>query len=334
MNPVHGSPADTRVEGVNYSKDKFEKINFFKVKSFESFIKSKCVTWINVEGKHNAGIIEKVCKGFNLHHLVVEDILSGNQRPKFEDYDDYVFIVLRLFYTKGRRNAIESEQVSIVVGKNYVLSFQENHSNIFEDIIERIDSGKVKIREKGPDYLAYALIDVVVDNHYSIIEKVGEDIEALESDLLSNPDSETIEEIYSFKQKMIMFSKSVWTLREALNEIMKNESVISRQTKIYMRDIYDHASRIIDSIETYRDMVSGMIELYSTKSGHRMNEVMKTLTIIATIFIPLTFIAGLYGMNFKVMPELEWKYAYFVVLFIMLGVAFGMTLYFRRKKWI
>ncbi len=293
------------------------------------------ITWINIDGIHNLDLIRKVGGHFNLHPLILEDIVNTSQRPKIEDFTDHIFIVLKMLYQTGDDSEIKEEQVSLVLGSNFVISFQETEGDIFNFIRDRIREGKGKIRKMKADYLAYSLIDAIVDGYFLILEKLGEKTESLEDEVMLDPTTKTSQKIHRLKRKIMSLRKSIWPLREIISNMQRGESkIIYKPTMIYLRDVYDHTIQVIDSIETFRDILSGMLDVYLSSISNRMNEVMKVLTIIATIFIPLTFIAGVYGMNFKFMPELEWRWSYFVVWLIMIGLASYMIFYFRRKKWL
>ncbi|MDR4508110.1 MAG: magnesium/cobalt transporter CorA [Candidatus Brocadiaceae bacterium] len=293
------------------------------------------VTWINISGLHQIDIIEQAGKHFGLHSLLLEDILNTDQRPKIEDFGKYLFIVIRMLFYNNGKNEIESEQMSFIIGPQYVISFQEKEGDIFDSVRERIRNGKGKIRKGSTDYLVYTLIDAIVDHYFIILEKTGEKIDKLEENLLTNPMPEALQTIHTIKREMIFMRRSVWPLREVIRIFERAESpLIKETTVIYLRDVYDHTIQIIDTIETFRDIVSGMLDIYLSSISNKMNEVMKMLTIIATIFIPLTFIAGVYGMNFKYLPELEWKWGYFAILSVMGIVGVSMIAYFKRKKWL
>jgi magnesium transporter len=279
-------------------------------------------------------IIEKIGKHFNLHPLVIEDILNIHQRPKIEDFEDHIFIVLKMLTYNKDSHEGESEQVSIILGKNFVLTFQERKRDVFDPVRNRIKNSKSLIRKYGADYLVYALIDVIVDNYFIILEGIGEVLEELEDRVLLNPTSEIVHSIHQLKRNLIVLRKSIWPLREILSTLEKTESDLIKNTSVYFRDVYDHTIQVIDIIETYRDLVTGMLDIYLSSVSNRMNQIMKVLTIIATIFMPLTFIAGIYGMNFKYMPELGWKWGYPLVLILMLLIGVNMIIYFRRKKWL
>ena len=299
------------------------------------FAKNAEVTWVNVDGLHDTKLIEKIGKAYGLHPLIQEDILHTGQRPKLEDSGDSMFVAVKMLAFNEKKRKIDYEQVSIVFGKGFVLSFQEREGDIFDPVRKRIRNEKSRLRKLGADYLAYALLDAVVDNYFVVLEKTGERLEELEEELISEPSTETMQEIHKLKREMIMLRKSVWPLREVISAMERSETrLIDKKTFIYLRDLYDHTIQVIDTVETYRDMVSGMLDIYLSSISNRMNAVMKVLTIIATIFIPLTFIAGVYGMNFRYMPELGWEYGYFSVLGVMLAVGIVMVLFFRRKGWL
>ncbi|OGW51498.1 MAG: magnesium and cobalt transport protein CorA [Nitrospirae bacterium RBG_13_43_8] len=293
------------------------------------------VTWINVDGIHQIETLEKLGECFELHPLTLEDVLNTDQRPKMEDFGDYMYIVLKMFSYNDKNNEILIEQVSFILGSNFVLSFQENVGDVFDPIRERIRSGKGRIRKMGADYLLYSLLDAIVDNYFIILEKIGEQIEFIEERLIINPASKTLNIIHKLKRDMLFLRRSVWPLREVISGMERGEfSLIKGTTKIYLRDVYDHNIQIIDTIETLREMLSGMLDIYLTSISNRLNAVMKVLTIIATIFMPLTFLAGIYGMNFKYMPELEWKWGYFLILLVMFAIGISMLFYFKKKKWL
>jgi magnesium transporter len=318
----------------------FDETNFLETElsAAEACIPYKnkpTVTWINVDGVHNVPVLEKLGDCFGLHRLVMEDILNTDQRPKAEDFGEYLYIVLKML-SNGRNGEIVTEQISIVVGSNFVLSFQEGvEGDVFNLIRERLRNGKGRIRKMGADYLTYSLLDAVVDNYFVILEKFGEKIELLEAELIESPTQKTVQRIYQLKREMIFLHNAVWPLREVVGTLGKHESPIIREATVpYFRDVYDHVIHVIDSVDIYREMISSMLDMYLSSVSNRLNEVMKVLTAISLIFMPLTFIVGLYGMNFKYMPELEWRYGYFLTLFVMLGIGVFMFFYFKRKKWL
>jgi magnesium transporter len=325
-----------RITLIDYDEANYKQEEVVEIERCFELKTTPTVTWINIDGVHDTALIEKVGSHFGLHHLVQEDIVSTGQRPKFEDYEDYLFVVFRMLTYDRTKRAIDSEQVSLILGKNFVISFQERVGDVFEQVRERIKASKGRVRKMGCDYLVYSLIDATVDNYFTVLEQFGERIETLEEKLVTEPDEQTLNEIGDLKSEMLYLRKSIWPLREVINGLQKSESdLISDGTNIYFRDVYDHTIQIIDTIESLRDMVSGMLDIYLSSLSNRMNAVMKVLTIIATIFIPLSFFAGVYGMNFKYMPELEWKWAYPLGFWVfIIVVVCGMLVFFRRKKWL
>jgi magnesium transporter len=326
---------NVRMTYIDYNEQNFDEKQVAAIEDCFVFKTTPTVTWINIDGLHDVQIIEKIGQRFEMHPLVLEDILHTGQRPKFEDYERYIFIVITMLSFNGENQAIETEQVSIVLGSNFVISFQERVGDVFDQLRERIRNAKGRIRKMGPDYLAYALLDAVVDSYFSILEKIGDRVEILEEELVGAPTEQTLQKIHRLKREMIILRRSVWPLREVISGLQRTESeLITEPTSVYLRDVYDHTIQIIDTIESFRDMVSGMVDLYLSSLSNKMNSVMKVLTIIATIFIPLTFIAGVYGMNFENMPELKWRFGYAAALLAMAIVAIVMLIYFRKKKWL
>ena len=344
ISPVQGEPiTDSKLElppitltFINYVNNaQFEERQASTFSDGFKFVKAPGVTWLDIDGVHQAELLEAVGVHVGLHPLVVEDIHNTYQRPKVEDYENYLYIVLKMISWNEEMKEVQAEQVSLILGKNYVISLKEDPGDIFDPVRLRLREGKGRIRKLGVDYLAYSLLDQVVDNYFLVLENLGEQIEDLEDELISNPDASTLQTIHHLKRELIFLRKSVWPLREAISSLERGESPLFQpETLVYLRDVYDHTIQVIDTIETFRDMVSGMLDIYLSSVSNRMNEVMKVLTIIATIFIPLTFIAGVYGMNFVNMPELQWPWGYFVVWGIMVAIAVGMIIYFRRKGWL
>jgi magnesium transporter len=293
------------------------------------------VTWINVDGLHQVEVIETLGKCFDLHPLMLEDILETGHRPKFEDYESCLFLVLKRLHFDEAKEEIRPEQVSLVLGPDFVLSFHEGSSDIFDGVRDRIRNSRGKIRRMGADYLAYALLDSVVDSYFGVVEKLGDRIELLEEELITTPSRSTLQHIHHLKREMILLRKSVWPLREVIGALQRVDSALVRETTgVFLRDVYDHTIQVIDTVEIFRDLLAGMLDLYLSSVSNRMNEIMKVLTIIATLFIPLTFIVGVYGMNFAYMPELGWRWAYFAVWGVMLALAGGMFVFFRKQKWL
>jgi magnesium transporter len=320
---------------IRYSKDIFEEKKMEAPDEFLLEKDFKGVCWVDISGIHDIPTIETIGSTFNIHALVQEDILNTHQRPKFENYEDYHFVVLKMLQYDTEAKEIMSEQVSFVLGPNFLLTFQEQEGDVFNPVRERLQKALGRIRKRSADFLLYTLIDAVVDHYFLVLEAMGEELEILEDQLLENPTPEVLHAVHKLKREIIFLKKAVWPLRELINTLQKTESqLVKNDTKLYLRDVYDHTVQVIDTVETYRDMVSGLQDLYLSSVSNKMNEVMKVLTIIATIFIPLTFIAGIYGMNFEFMPELKWKIGYFFIWGLMLVIALIMLLYFRRKKWL
>ena len=319
---------------IDYTSKDLKEIQCKKIEECFKYKSKRSVTWINIDGISNTETISKIGKNFDLHPLVLEDILNTDQRPKIEDYGDYIFIVLKML-CHDENNKLSIEQISFILTRNMVISFQETKGDVFNAIRERIRKNKGRIRKMGADYLIYSLIDSIVDNYFSILEKVSEKIEIIEDKLIENPEPELVQDIHKLKREMIFVRKSVWPLREIISGILREESkLIRKTTNVFLKDLYDHTIQVIDTVETFRDIISGMLDIYMTSISNRTNEVMKVLTIFAAIFIPLTFIAGVYGMNFSVMPELNWTWGYPMALIIMISVATVMLIYFKRKKWL
>jgi len=332
---------ETKITVIDYDAGTCEEKELKTIEECFPHRDTQTVTWINLDGVHQVDLIEKIGKHFNLHPLVLEDIVNTGQRPKIEDFDDYLFVVVKMLYRNENEQETQAEQVSLIVGPQFVITFQEKVGDVFNSVRERIRNGKGRIRKMGSDYLAYALIDSIVDNYFTILEKLGEEIEEMEKELVGDPKPKILQSVNRLKGELLFLRKIIWPLREVISGLQRGESsLIKETTGIYLRDVYDHTIQIIDTIETFRDLASGMFDTYLSSVSNKMNEVMKVLTIIATIFIPLTFVAGIYGMNFNPevslfnMPELNWKYGYVMSLGVMALVALVMVFYFRRKKWL
>jgi magnesium transporter len=317
-----------------YDESHFQEREISTLEGITSPAAESAVTWLHIDGLQEIRLLEQMGGNFHLHPLTLEDILNTEQRPKSEDHGDYLYIVLRLFH-EGDDGALVPEQVSIVLGANWLISLQETEGQLVTPIRERLRNEKGHLRKSGADYLAHALVDAIVDSYFIILDKFGEKIENLEDALVGRPSPQTLPAIQALKREIILLRKSVWPLREMVGSLARSDSpLIRRPSVIYFRDVYDHAVQVIDTIETYRDMLSGMLDIYLSSISNRMNEIMKVLTIIATVFMPLTFLAGVYGMNFKHMPELEWHLGYFAVWSVMIIIAIVMLIFFRRKKWL
>jgi magnesium transporter len=324
-----------KITCIDYYGDYFQEKQVETIDQVFPFSNTSTATWINLDGIHQLDNIEKIGKHFKIHPLVLEDIMNTGQRPKMEDFGDYLFIVLKMLHYDEEEDETKTEQVSLVLSSKFVISFQENEGDVFDSVRERIRTDRGRIRKMGVDYLAYSLIDAIVDNYFMVLEKIGEKIENIEDELVKNPTPEVLHTIHRLKRELIFLRKSVWPLREVISRLERWESpLIDKSIDIYLRDVYDHTIQVIDALETFRDMLSGMLDIYLSSVSNRMNEVMKVLTIIATIFIPLTLVAGIYGMNFRYMPELDWVWGYPMVYMIMLAISAVMLVYFRRKRWL
>ena len=284
---------------------------------------------------HDTNIIAEIGEKYKIHNLLLEDVLDTSHRPKAEEFDEYLFFTLKMLAVDKKKKVITSEQISLVLGKDWLLSFQEKPGDVLDALRTRIKESKGIIRQKKADYLFYSIIDIIVDHYFYVIDYLNDNIEKLEEDVILNPNQNQLNLIQHYKRTLITIRKIIVPLREAVSSLQKfNIKLIEKNTYPYLRDVYEHLIHINDSIDSQRDMLSGIMDLYVSGVSNRMNEVMKVLTIIATIFIPLTFIAGIYGMNFDYMPELHWKYAYFVTLFVMVVIAVAMIFYFKKKKWL
>ena len=330
-----GKAAAARITVIDYDATSFEERSAQSAEECLPYKGKPSVTWINVDGIQDVTVMEGFGEHFGLHPLVLEDIVDSAQRPKMEDLGDYIFVVLKMLSLDAATGSVKSEQVALIVGADYVLSFQEVPGDVFDPIRERLRSSKGRIRDRGADYLAYALLDAIVDNYFSILEYFGEEMEGVEVGLVSAPTPEMLQTIYVLKRELLFLRKSIWPLRELVNGLLRTESpLIHERTMMYLRDIYDNAIQVMDTVETFREMLGGMRDTYISSVSNRMNEVMKVLTIIATIFIPITFIAGIYGMNFQHMPELSQPWGYFAALGVMGVIGLIMVIYFSRKGWL
>jgi magnesium transporter len=325
----------TRIRVLDYDEKSLDEREPASIEACFDLIGSPTVTWINIDGLHEVDVIEKIGGCFNLHPLVLEDIVHTEQRPKLEDYEDYLFIICKMLFYDHNEEQVMVEQFSMILGPHYLITFQEGLGDVFDPIRERLRKGKGRIRKMGADYLAYALLDAIVDSYFIVLEKMGESLEVLEDEVVAGPTPETLQSIHYLKRELIFLRKALWPLREVVGVLERRDShLVDEKTTVYLRDVYDHTIQVIETVETYRDMVTGMLDVYLSGLSNRMNEVMKVLTIMATLFIPLTFIAGVYGMNFKHMPELQWAWGYPLIWGVMALVAGAMLLYFRSKRWL
>ena len=327
-------PDSAAIRVIDYAPDELRESVIEDLDSYRGETDAERILWLNVDGVSDASVVEKLGAVFELHPLVMEDILNTDQRPKVEDYQGYLYIVLRMLQFDQGRQQIHSEQLSLVLGPGFVLSFQERRGDVFDGVRERLRAGR-RIRFMRTDYLAYALLDAVVDHYFEMLEYIGEQVEALEDQLIDAPGPDTLARIHHYKREMLLLRKSIWPLREVLSRLSRDESpLISDETRLYLRDVYDHAIHVMDSIDTIRELLVSMLDLYLSSVSKRMNEIMKVLTIFATLFMPLTFIVGVYGMNFDVMPELRWRWGYPAVMGVMLVIVLGLLAFFRRRRWI
>lgn len=303
-----------------------------------SYLGRQPVTWVNVDGLGDAVVVRKLGEIFGIHRLALEDIINSHQRAKVDQYDNHLFVVGRMVEMADH---VETEQLSLFLGKSYVLTFQERVGDAFDPVRERIRKAGGRVRNAGPDYLAYALIDAFIDNYFPVLEKYGERLESIEEDVLSRPEPVLVSRMHEVKRDLLTLRRAIWPLRETVNSLVREPSpFISDETRVYFRDCYDHTIQIIDLLENYRDVASGLMEVYLSSVSNRLNEIMKILTMFTAFFIPLSLIAGIYGMNFNTarspfnMPELNWYFGYPFVLGLMAAVALGMVTFFRRKGWL
>lgn len=323
------------IEAFDFNKENYSEKELQTAEESFEFKHTDSTTWINLNGLNHVNEIEKLGKHYDLHPLVLEDIVNITQRPKIDEYDNYIFVVLKMLYYDTNEKII-SEQVSFILGKNYVLSFQESKGDVFDGVRDRIRQGKGRVRNMQSDYLLYVLIDAIVDHYFSVIETLGDKIEDFETAIFAgNANDDVSKDIQDLKREILRVRRAIFPLREVINRIEKNENpLIHKKTITYFRDVYDHLIQVSENIDIYREMIWSLMDMYMTTISNKMNEVMKVLTIMASIFIPLTFIAGVYGMNFNYMPELQFKYGYFVIWGIMIITFLGMLYYFKRKKWL
>lgn len=324
-----------KIDVIDYNKENYERFEFDTVEAAFKFENQENITWINVDGLNNIPEITKLGKYYKLHPLIIEDIVNTNQRPKIDEFEDHLFIVAKMLY-HTENGLLVNEHLSIVIGKDYVLTFQEADGDVFNAIRERLTNNRGRLRNSGPDYLVFTLLDAIIDNYFVVIEEISDKIESLEEQLFTTQPSDDITfQIQELKRTVLRIRRAVFPLREVISRMEKIDSTLIQEKTInYIRDLYDHIIQVSENIEIYREMTWGLMDMYMTTISNKMNEVMKVLTIMASIFIPLTFMAGIYGMNFEYMPELQWKYSYFVLWGLMILVFLGMIIYFKRKKWL
>ena len=323
-----------RVGTMNYDAKHLDEKKDATIDDCYPLRESPGASWIDVHGLHDTDLLQKLGAHFGLHPLVLEDVVNVGQRPKLEQYDDYLYLVIKMLSYDEPTNQVIGEQVSLILGSNYVLTFQEREGDVFDPVRDRIRGGTGRIRGLGPDYLAYALLDAIVDSYFLILERLSDRIEDVEQRIGETPQPHILQEIYALKREVIYLHKGIWPLRDVLRSTERDTSkLVTKTTSVFFRDVYDHTIQVAEAIESFRDLVAGLQDLHLSTISNKMNEVMKVLTIIATIFVPLTFIAGIYGMNFEYMPELGWKWSYPILWVIIGGVAGSMIMFFRRRGW-
>jgi len=330
-----GAPArKVKMTVISYSPDELEEKETESVDECFEYVGKREVTWINVDGTQDAALLGQIGEKFGIHPLALEDVINGGQRPKLEDFGEYLFITLRLPKKTEASSPIDTEQINILLGPKFVMTIHDS-GDPFGPVIQRIKENKGRIRKMKADYLTYALIDLIVDQHFPIMDLIADQIEVLEDEVQESASSEIVKKIRGIKRDLILVRSSIWPMREVINSLEREEpELITEPTKLFLRDVYDHTIQIADIVESYRDILSEMFNIYLSVKADNTNEVMKILTIFATIFIPLTFVAGIYGMNFEFMPELKWRYSYFVMIGVMLVVTAVMLRFFRRRGWL
>jgi magnesium transporter len=321
---------------MDYNQHTFTQTQIKRPEECKSYLDTESVSWVDVQGLGNTQIWRRMKKVFDLHPLVLEDVVNLQERPKIEDYEDQLVIIARMVIPKKKKCGFHKEQVSLVLGRHYLLTVQEESKHdCFNPVRSRIEKGKGIIRRQGADYLAYTLLDAIIDGFFPVLERYGERIEDLEDEVIANPTPETLQKIYQIKRDLLELRRAIWPQRDAVNSLIRDSGdLISQDVRIYLRDCYDHAVQVIDMVETYRELTAGLMDVYLSALSNKMNEIMKLLTVISSIFIPLTFIAGVYGMNFENMPELKWQWSYFICVAVMAGIGVGLLFYFKQRGWL
>ena len=326
---------EVRITIVDYTKDVIEEQTVESIEQILQCREKDTVTWVNIEGLGNIELVGAIGEAFNIHPLVLEDILNTHQRPKLEEYDDYLYCVLKGISLAENGFSVEYEQISMLILNDFVFTFKEKRDELFEPVRRRLRSSKSHFRSQGTDYLAYVILDTIVDSYFTLQDSLDDIVDSVEEELLTEPTPKTLGTIQSVKRELIIIRRTISPLREMLNAILRSESpLIEEKSLIYFRDISDHVLRISESIESSRDMIAGLLDIYITTISNKMNEIMKVLTVFASIFIPLTFIAGIYGMNFEYMPELKWKWAYPALWVAFIAIPVILLVYFKKKKWL
>lgn len=323
----------TAINLIEYGPDCLNETQFKTIAESCTYQPSQPVLWLNIHGLHEPEVMSEIGRRFNLHPLVIEDILNTDQRPKIDDYGDYLFLVLRAFDVDGQTMSISSDQISMVIGRKFVLTFQERPSGNFDPIRQRLRQERGQIRRMGADYLAYSLIDAVVDRHFAVVEAIGEKTEALEEQLLSSPNKHVLEMLHYLKRETLTLKRTIWPLREVINSLLREERFFQRETHPYLRDIYDHTVHLIESVEAIRDLIAGLLDVYLSTISNRVNQEVRMLTVIALIFMPATLLAGIFGMNFKIMPLLDEPAGFYLVIGLMAAIAATLGIIFWRRNW-
>ena len=325
----------TQITVFEYDESRVQERGVETIEECAAYRDSGSVVWINIDGIHDVSVIESLGNMFGIHPLVQEDIVNTNQRPKVEEYEGYLFAIVKMLYEEPDTHLLHSEQVSVIVKPHLVISFQEREGDVFAPVRERLRGGKGILRKRGSDYLAYCLIDAIVDHYFLILEQMEDRILPLENQVVDNPEPRVLQKIHGIKNDLVFLRRSLWPLREMLVRIDREQyPLIQEETRPFLRDVHDHSIQVIEILESFQEIVSGLMDIYLSSISNRMNNIMKVLTVVATIFIPLTFIVGVYGMNFQHMPELAWRWGYPGIWAVMILVFIGMLVFFKRRKWL
>lgn len=320
---------------IEYAADTLKETHFDSLAACQACAPTQPKLWLNVHGLHEPAVMQEIGKRFQLHPLVLEDVLNTDQRPKVDDYGNYLFLVARFFNYDAANLTVTTEQVSFVIGTNFVLTFQERPTGNFDPVREWLRTDKGRIRQLGTDYLAYALLDVIVDRYFTVLEQIGDRSEQLEDDLLAKPDAAQLQTLHQIKRETLTMRRSIWPLREVLNTLVRNDNrFFTPETQLYLRDIYDHTVHLIESLEAIRDLIAGMLDIYLSSISNRVNQEVRTLTVFALIFMPATLISGIFGMNFEIMPLLDDPSGFLFAIGLMVGVALTLGLIFWRRRWL
>ena len=325
----------SRIILIDYDEDNAVRKVDITPNACAPYIGTNTVSWMDIQGLGSETVLKQVGEIFNLHPLLLEDMVNVPQRPKLEDYNNQLLVISQMVRLKEDESGFDTEQVSFVLGKRYLLSFQEEElQDCFEIVRDRIRTSQGRVRKSGADYLTYLLLDTIIDGYFPVVEHYEDRIEALEDAIISNPDRDTMQEIYDVRRELLALRRLIWPMRNVLHLLMRDHhGIVSDEVQIYFRDSYDHVIQILEIIEAYRELAASLMDVYMSTMGNKLNEIMKFLTVISTIFIPLTFIVGVYGMNFENMPDLKGEWSYFMVWLVMLAVAGGLIFYFWRKGW-